>query len=405
MNKITQKINNEFDEKKLIKNVISFCSKKTVNPPGDEYLLNKDIIKIFKEMGCDDIDLFEKEQGRSNLVGRLKGSKPGKVIAVVGHSDVVPTTGQKWDTDPFKPEVKDGKIYARGAVDNKGPFAAVLEGIRIFNNITKGDFAGEILIISAADEEMGSKFGIKYLFEEIGLVCDYALIPDGGDFTHAVYGEMGILQLEISTEGKAYHGSMPELGINAIAPLAKLYLELYETNWADIEGDGEFENAVLNLGLIKGGNAPNIVPEFASFNAMWRFPLAKKGDEKLIDEKILDIVETKIAEIKKQYPEVKFKSTINHKSKPYLGDKNSSLYISAIESAKEMGLEIPMLRTNRAETVGKYINQACGAEILVNGPADGSVDLMHQSNEYVEIDKLVDFAKYYAYFLNSLLTS
>ncbi|MBP9758928.1 M20 family metallopeptidase [Candidatus Dojkabacteria bacterium] len=399
MNKIIQKINEEFDEKKLIDNVISFCSKKTVNPPGDEYLLNKEIIKIFEEIGCQDIDLFEKEKGRSNLVGRLKGKGSGPVIAIVGHTDVVPTEGQRWDSDPFEPVIKDGKIFARGAIDNKGPFASVLEGIRIFNKLTEGDFGGELIIISAADEESGSDLGIKYLFEEIGLVCDYALIPDGGDFEHAIFGEMGILQLEISTEGKAYHGSIPELGINAIAPLAKLYLALYETNWADIEGDGEFENAVLNLGIIKGGTAPNIVPEFASFNAMWRYPLAKKGDEKLIDEKILEIVEEKIGEARNQYPEVKFKHSLIHKSKPYLGDKNSSLFLNAIKCAKDMALKIPTLKTIRAETVGKYINQACGAEILVNGPMDGSLDLMHQANEYIEISELSNFAKYYAYLL------
>jgi len=404
MNNIIQKINKEFSEKRLVNTVIALCSKKTVNPPGDEYLLNKTIVKIFEAIGCGDIDLLEKKRGRSNLVGRLKGSKPGKVIAIVGHTDVVPTEGQKWDTDPFKPVIDKGKIFARGAIDNKGPFASVLEGIRIFNKITNGDFAGELLIISSADEEAGSNFGIKYLFEEVGLLCDYALIPDGGNFQHAIFGEMGILQLEISTEGKAYHGSMPELGVNAIAPLAKLYLALYETNWADFEGDGEFENAVLNLGLIKGGTAPNIVPENAAFNAMWRYPLSKKGDAKLIDEKILDIVEEKIEELKKQYPEVKIKNTLIHKSKPYLGNRQSDLYVKAIKCAKDMNLTVPILKTIRAETVGKYINQACGAEVLVNGPMDGSLALMHQANEYAEIEKLSDFSKYYAYLLLNLLS-
>lgn len=399
---IIKQIQKLYDENRLISRVNKFCSINTVNPPGNEYLMNDVLVKAMEEIGCCDIDLYEKEKGRSNIVGRIKGNTPGRIAAIVGHSDVVAVSGQKWQYDPFKPITKHGKIYARGAVDNKGPFAAVLEGVRIFNTITKGNFPGEIMIISAADEEAGSKLGVKYLFEEIGLVCDYALIPDGGDFKHAIYGEMGILQLEFEALGKAYHGSMPELGVNAIAPVAEMYLALYQKNWADLEGDGEFENAVLNLGLITGGTAANIVPEIAGFNAMWRYPLSKKEHDKTISAKILEIVKVLVCQTEQRYPEVKLTYKVIHQSNPYIGNKTGKLFSCALQSASDLDLAVPTLKTIRAETVGKYINQACRAEVLVNGPMDGSVGIMHQPDEYVDIGCLGDFAKYYALLLYNL---
>lgn len=403
MDKTAEQIEKLLNRKKLFDNVVNLCSKSTINPPGNEYVLNETIKSIYQEIGCQDIDLYEKVKGRSNLIGRLKGKRPGKVYAVVGHTDVVPVDGQDWETDPFEPIMKDGMLYARGAIDNKGPFAATLEGIRIFHELTKGDFAGEILIIAAADEEVGSALGISYLFEEVGLVCDYALIPDGGEFQHSIYGEMGILQLEFNATGKAFHGSQPELGVNAIAPIAQLYLELYKKDWSELVGHEEFDHTVLNLGLIKGGVAANIVPEKALFNAMWRYPVEAFTSSATIDAQIIDFVNEKVEAVQKNYPDVKLEYKQIHKSKPFLGNKNSEFFRQSVESAQILGLEAPILKTMRAETVGKYINQACGAEIIVNGPMDGSIGLMHQPNEHVEIKSLENFARYYALLLYRLL--
>ena len=74
--------------------------------------------------------------------------------------------------------------------------------------------------IAAADEEMGSELGIIYLVEECGLQFDVAIIPDGGRMDLSIYGEKGILWVELESRGIQAHGSTPELGRNAIVPLA-----------------------------------------------------------------------------------------------------------------------------------------------------------------------------------------
>src|SRR5207247_3951665 len=88
------------------------------------------------------------------------------------------------------------------------------------------DFDGTIYLIAAADEEVGSELGIIYLVEECGLKFDVAIIPDGGRMDLSIYGEKGILWVELESHGIQAHGSTPELGRNAIVPLAEAIAEI-----------------------------------------------------------------------------------------------------------------------------------------------------------------------------------
>ena len=82
------------------------------------------------------------------------------------------------------------------------------------------------ILIAAADEELGSELGIIYLVEECGLKFDVAIIPDGGRMDLSIYGEKGILWIELESHGIQAHGSTPELGRNAIVPLAEALAEI-----------------------------------------------------------------------------------------------------------------------------------------------------------------------------------
>ncbi|MCA9385113.1 M20/M25/M40 family metallo-hydrolase [Candidatus Dojkabacteria bacterium] len=368
------------------------CGFNTVNPPGNEELCTPTISKFLEGCGAE-IAVYAKENGRDNVVGIIKGKKPGKRIAIVGHSDVVPTDGQEWEHDPFKVMTRDGKLFARGVIDNKGPFAATLVAVKNFITLTGGDFAGEIMIISAADEEQGSNFGIKYLFNELGLTCDGALIPDGGEFSEMVYGEMGILKIEISSKGKTFHSSMPEKGENAVVPLCDLIARLEKLDWEGVTGDKAFDHVVMNISMIAGGSKIDAVPDSAYSKIMWRYPL---GVTKKV---IMDYVKTEMDNVKNEYDYADFEIKEVQFSEPMLSSPSGILVTSAEKSASELGVPVPELKTIRGETVGKYMYQATGCEVLVNGPQDDSIALMHQPNEWVAIDSLVKFSEYYTVLL------
>lgn len=386
----------KINEDNIIKLTVDMCGADTTNPPGNEYLLKDYLVSIFEKMGAK-VEVFEKSKGRTNVVGRIKGKKGGKVVAIVGHTDVVPVAHQVWDSDPFVPEVRDGRIIARGAIDDKGPFAATIEAVRVFVEETDLDFAGEILLIAAADEEYGSEYGIKYLFNEIGLKCDYALIPDNGDWDEMTYGEMGIFVVNILSKGTSVHGSVPEKGFNAILPLAILMQSLSEYNWSSVRGDEHFDGCVLNIGKISGGTAPNIVPDKAELKCMWRYPVGVPIDS------ILGIVNDLVTTIKNKYPQTNIEIEQTAKSIPYMSNPRGKLIELSEMTAKKLSMPIPRATTIRAETVAKYIHSACRAEVIVNGPDMDTINQMHKANESVSIQNLTKFSKFYAHLMYNLL--
>ena len=167
---------------------------------------------------------------RPNIVARMAGlGDMPKTIWVVVHIDIVPEGDLKlWDSDPFEPVVKEGKLFGRGTEDNGQEMIASLfavkalseTGIRPKNNIN---------IALVADEEMGSKFGIRPLIEK-GLFKedDLIIVPDGGNSegTMMEVSEKSIMWLRVRTIGKQTHGSLPERGINAHKAAMKLGVRL-----------------------------------------------------------------------------------------------------------------------------------------------------------------------------------
>ncbi|MBD3363291.1 M20/M25/M40 family metallo-hydrolase [Candidatus Dojkabacteria bacterium] len=399
------KINQEVNKNNIKDLTIDLCKQNTVNPPGNEELCAPIIENYFDIIGVDSFEKYEKEKNRVNLVASIRGKNMSgskslsKTIALVGHTDVVPVEGQDWKTKPFEPVVKDGKIFARGAADNKGPFACVLEGVRVFTQITENQFDGTIMLIAAADEEVGSEKGIKYLFDDIDLDCDYALIPDSGSFSNLVFGEMGIYTLEFYSTGKAYHGSVPEKGINAIIPIANLAEQLYQFDWNSLKGSKEFDHTVINVGKISGGTASNTVPDRARMVAMWRYPLGVR------DEQIEDIVKNILNKTNEKYPKVKIKYERRNLSHPYLGEKSNPLIKACFSASKDLNLQKQQLKTIRGETVAKHIAQTTGAEVLVCGVFDGQEEVLHAPNEFIPIEKQEIFSKYVAMILYNLFSN
>ena len=347
----------------------------TVNPPGNEYLCKEIVSKCMQSLGME-ISYYEKEPGRTNVVG-LIGSGT-KSIGFVSHMDVVPPGElEQWNTPPFEPTIIDGRIYGRGTLDDKGSFACAYSACKAFL-AEHPNFDGTIYLVAAADEEVGSELGIIYLVEECGVRFDVAIIPDGGRMDLSIYGEKGIMWVEIESHGIQAHGSTPELGRNAIVPLAEVIAEIKSLDLG-ASYDRAFDGWTMNVGTIQGGSSTNTVPAVARATIDFRLPAGiGKAD-------VLAKIDEKLATVKERSPESDVRVKVVHETEPHLSDKNSIIIRSFDQAARRLNLPMKY-ETFGGNTVAKNLYFA-GITSVVHYPGDDK--LAHVPNEFVIIDELV----------------
>ena len=363
------------DRDEVIQIVCDLVKLDTVNPPGNEYLCKEVVSEKMRALGME-ISYYEKEPGRTNVVGKIGSGK--RSVGFVSHMDVVPPGDRElWNTDPFIPTIKDECIYGRGTLDDKGSFACAYGACKAFL-AENPNFDGTIYLIAAADEEMGSELGIIYLVEECGLRFDVAIIPDGGKMNLSIYGEKGIMWVEVTSYGVQAHGSTPELGKNAIVPLAQFVSTLPLLDLGN-DFDKAFDGWTMNIGTIQGGSSTNTVPASARVSIDFRIP---KG---ISHKSVLAAVQEKADAVKSKNPDANFKIAVLHETEPHLTDKTSVVIQSFDRAAKK--LAIPMdYGTFGGNTVAKNLYFA-GITSVVHYPGDDK--LAHVPNEFVKIDELM----------------
>ncbi len=167
---------------------------------------------------------------RSNIIAIKKGKKKGTVW-LISHIDVVPTGDlDLWDTNPFEPIVKDGKIYGRGTEDDGQSVISSMFASRPF--LSEELEGMSIGVAWVADEETSSKLGIQYLLDQgIFTQDDVLIVPDyctkSGELVDVA--EKHILWLKFRIEGKTTHASTPNKGVNAYKVSTILLMDLIES--------------------------------------------------------------------------------------------------------------------------------------------------------------------------------
>ncbi len=222
---------------------------------GKEAALGRYLNARFAELGFDTA-LTEVAPGRHNVLALSPGSRVDRLeLLFHGHLDTVAAHGMQ---EPYSASIRDGAVWGRGSVDQKGGIAAVIcafaEVIRSGNLPHKG-FA----FVGVIDEEAEHRGSMA--LQKTKLHARHAVVtePSSG---RLVLGCKGTLPLQITVLGKASHGCRPWLGVNAVEYGMKIASELLaeELPAMDIEGIGTVKGS-LNLGLMSGGTAYNIVPD------------------------------------------------------------------------------------------------------------------------------------------------
>jgi acetylornithine deacetylase/succinyl-diaminopimelate desuccinylase-like protein len=204
----------------------------TVNPPGNELQLARHLEGALKK---EDIEthLFESTPGRGALVARLKGNGSKQPVLIMGHMDVVGVERDKWSVDPFAAEVKDGYVYGRGAIDDKGMLAVNLETMLLLKRklIDKGcTLSRDVIFVANSDEEQSGEWGMGWLIENHPELIRAEFALNEGGRVRIVGGKRLYVAVQntekvphtliITARGPGGHASIPLAG-NAIIRLGR----------------------------------------------------------------------------------------------------------------------------------------------------------------------------------------
>jgi len=184
------------------------------------------------------------------------------VLWLQAHLDVV-----NGSAEIFRPRVKGKRMYGRGSYDMKFAIACYIKLLKdLKKNLSSLDFG----IMITSDEEVGGKNGVRAMVEK-GYRSQVAFLPDGGSEWSIEQGAKGVLRLNFKSSGVSAHGSRPWEGRNAIEDLMSFLYTVKQEIPDSPEGSVDHYHNTMNVGVVKGGDAVNMVPNYAEAEAEFRF--------------------------------------------------------------------------------------------------------------------------------------
>ncbi len=211
----------------------------TSNPPGNEIQAARFFKAIFDREGIES-RVVESAPGRGNIYARLKGDGSKRPIILLHHLDVVPADRRFWSVDPFGGVVKDGYVWGRGALDDKGMGIQELMAMLLLKR--QGiPLKRDVIFLGTADEEAGGTYGAGYMVREhFDLIKDAEFVLNEGGWIALREGKVwyyGVtvsektpFWLKLTATGTPGHGSMPRPDSAVNRLIAALYrLMSYQT--------------------------------------------------------------------------------------------------------------------------------------------------------------------------------
>lgn len=217
------------------------------------------------------------------------------VLCFAGHTDVVPTGPlEEWRTEPFKPTLKDGRLYGRGAADMKSGLAAMVTAVQAFV-AEHPKHPGTLAFLITSDEEGPSVDGTKRVVEELkarGTRIDWCIVGEPSSEKRAgdtiKIGRRGSYSGRLTVHGVQGHVAYPQLARNPVHMLAPALAELTRHVWD--EGNAHFQPTTFQISNLNAGTgAPNVIPGElkARFNIRYNTEQTQEKLRRTVEE-ILD---------------------------------------------------------------------------------------------------------------------
>jgi len=250
------------DPRALTRDLLAF---NTINPPGMERACAKHLGAILEAAGFRTA-YHEFAEARTSLVAEIGGDPDRPPICFTGHIDTVPLGATPWTKDAFSGATDGDRLYGRGSTDMKSGIAAfVASAVELAPLLAKSP--GVVLVITAS-EEIGCE-GAKFLNDAKLLDRAGAIVVAEPTANYPYVGHKGLVWFEIETTGVTAHGSMPEVGENAINKMAHVIGDLEGFRFP-VESHDVMGKPTLNVGTIRGGLNTNSVPDSAKITVDMR---------------------------------------------------------------------------------------------------------------------------------------
>lgn len=336
---------------------------------------------------CEDLS----RNGTTNLLARHGQGQP--VLCLAGHTDVVPPGPRdQWQSDPFTPSHRDGRLYGRGAADMKSSLAAFVTAAQAFVR-AHPDHPGSLALLLTSDEEGDAKDGTVAVVDALkarGETLDYCIVGEPtaveslGDTVKN--GRRGSLSGKLTVKGIQGHIAYPHLARNPIHQAAPAIGELAAMEWD--QGNEFFPPTSWQISNIRGGTgATNVIPGSVEILFNFRFSTASTPDS---------LQRRLTAVLAKHGLDYDLVWTLN--AKPFLTGQGP-LVCAAQAAIREVTGRETELSTTGGTSDGRFIADIC-PQVIELGPVNASI---HKIDEWVEVADLPRLSAIYQRILEQLL--
>jgi succinyl-diaminopimelate desuccinylase len=368
----------------LTKELIALSS---VTP--DDKGCQRRLIELLAPLGfrCETIE----SNGVTNLWAR-KGSE-APVFVFAGHTDVVPTGPvEQWDSHPFAPTERDGKLYGRGAADMKTSIAAMVVACEEFV-AAHPDHAGSIAFLITSDEEGPATDGTVLVckqLEERGEKIDYCLVgePTSADTLGDMIknGRRGSLLGHLVVKGVQGHIAYPQLARNPIHLAAPALAELAAEQWD--EGNEYYLPTSWQMSNIHAGTgASNVIPGELTLDFNFRFSTASTAEG----------LKARVSAILDRH-QLDYDLGWKLSGMPFLTPRGTLSDALSGAIRDETGVETE-LSTTGGTSDGRFIARIC-PQVIEFGPPNASI---HKIDEHIEVRFIDPLKNIYRRTLENLL--
>ena len=327
---------------------------------------------------------------KANLFATIgPGDRAGGVV-LSGHTDVVPVDGQAWDSNPFEMIERDGFFFGRGTSDMKSFIGSALAAVPDF---IAADPSLPIHLAFSYDEEVGC-LGVRPMIEAVICKLPRPLVVIVGEPSNmkVVNAHKGIRSYYTTVTGLEFHSSQTHQGVSAIQYAAELITELMRLaeemrQRGDASGRFAPPYTTINIGMIEGGTAVNIIPHTCSF--AWEYRSLPDADETEILTRLNRFAQDVIL------PRMQ---AVHAKSSIETIVRAESPGLAARDGDAGETLVMKLAQCNAAEAVSYNTEaglfQMADIPTVICGP--GSIDQAHKPNEFIALSQVAECDRFMA---------
>lgn len=324
---------------------------------------------------------YDETGKKANLWATIGPDIAGGVV-LSGHTDVVPVEDQSWSSDPFTMVARDNKLFGRGTADMKGFVACALAHTDYFN---AQSLQVPVHFAFSYDEEVGC-IGVGGLIKDVveNLPIPRAVIVGEPTSMKIIGGNKGGRSFKTVVNGVDGHSSLPQLGANAILAANKIINKLVEVQQRlkdEASPDNGFSPPYtsLDLGLINGGTASNIIPARCEFS--WGFRGLPDEDMDAIENEVREFIDSQVLpQLQAISTSTSISTDLRSDVPPLKPDENSS--------AEQLVRHLSRLNSSSRVSYGTEAGlfQQAGIAGVIFGPGD--IEQAHLPDEFISIGQM-----------------